>query len=436
MLTNIHQKVFGNITFSNARLSKIAHKLKNLVIAFLSLSEFQSTENTVEQNGYYAKNLLRKQQYDLYKKALEKTKKNITDQVQKNEKEYLQYAQNEENFLFETLGNKDHIPTSDFFNLSKSYLDFFYLKNSKIGADLSSRSLYLPSNFELPLLQEMLQRSKERDSPLLLKLYAQIIELNLSFGKKEYPDSLEKYYQIKALLQANFDVLKNENCMHICTLLRNYLINYRKSVAPDAIKEFFEFNKYVLEKRIFLANGIITYETFINVYNPALLSGKYQYAKKFLATYIDLLPPDIQKSVRLYCQANLHYTLNELDKIEPILNELFLEDWKFYILVNQTLLKALFKKNPKNPSPILQRIHKLETQVKRSKKINYQQTYFSKYLSILKDLVKFRQKNGTLGGLLSDESEKLQAIEKEIDAIENKTTQDWLKKVVDSFRKH
>lgn len=432
----VHQKIFGGLAFDNTRLSKIAHKLKKLITAFISVSAFESPLNTIEQNRYFAKNIVHKKQYDLYEKELTKIKQNIANQVQKNEKEYLQLAQNEEDFLFETLGNKDHISASNFFNLSKRYLDFFFLKNSKIGADLSSRSLYLPEDFKLPFLQETLHRSKEEDSPLLLKLYAQIIELNLMFGKKEYAESLQKYFQIKTIFQQQLLALKNENRMHLCTLIRNYLINYRKLVDPKIIEEFFEFNKYVLDKKIFLANGILTYESFINIYTPALLLKKYQYAQNFLVTYIDLLPAEIQKKVQLYCEAKLYYVQGKFDKIEPILNQLFLEDWKFYTLVNHTLLKTLFINYPKNPDPILQRIHKLETQVKSSKKINHQQKNFSTYLSILKDLVKFRQKNGTLGGFLEEEQTKLHKIETAIESIKNIAIQKWLKKVADSFRKH
>lgn len=430
----VFKSIFKKEKFDNKKLSKLAYKLKQLIIEYMSFAEFQRDENQINLQFYFAKSLLRKKQYNLHVSTLKKIDKQLSQYLYEEENIELLDAQNQEELIFQTKGNKVIMDPSNFNQLSAKYLDFYFLKNSKIGAELSSRSLYITEDFQLPLLEPTLQRSKDPDSPLLLHLYGQVIEMNIHFSNKNYAESKEIYQMLKQHLYLNFTKLQIDNKMHLCVLLRNYLINYHRSVDASILEEIFDFNKFVLEKRVFIENGIFTYESLVNVFNPALLLKKFKYAQQFLDTYIDLLAPNEQEKTRLYCQANLYYMQKKFDKIEPLLDRLILLDWKFYILVNQTLLKALFVQSVKRPKPILSKIAKLESQLNTSKKINKTQKSFKCYLSILKRLVQFRQKNGTLQGVNPEEVLKFETIKKDIERLEDISTKSWLKKVADSFK--
>lgn len=428
----VYKKVFKTNGFSQKKLSKIAYKLKCIIIDYMSYSEFKLSQNSIQQQAFFAKNLLRRKQYDLHQSEIKKIASSFSKKPPSDSNALLASAQNHEEFLFQTLGNKDYLDIPEIEAMSIKYYEFFVLKNLMVAAELSTRQLYISESYSLPVIEECLNYAKKNNVPLIIKCFGLVIRMNQNFilGNKE--KSFAIYLKSKKLLKMNLYNLNAEQRMHICTLLRNYLVRYYKLKDNSILPEIFELNKFAVDYKIFVENSHMTYSSFATVFNTALLLKRIDYAKNFLESHIDLIDVNTREAVQLFCQANLHYVNKEHDKIEPLINKLSFIDWKFYTMMNLVILKSLFKKFKEKPSLILDRIDFLTIKLKTSKKVNREQAEFKSFLTILKKLLKMKKKYGNLQGVLDDDVSKLKKILDSINNLKNLSVKSWLKMVADS----
>lgn len=290
----VFKKIFPAKKYDEKRINKKISELNKLINEFIVIQKFKEKEHL--RHLLKAEFLAHKEGGVLFKKHVEKTEgsfvpKNGDEQWAMLQLKLLWYSSSISEKAEDVVG---FIPDL-FAMLDKAWAN----KRSKILAASVSRerviqdSAYL-ENFDL-FKKYVTDNNLLKNNPTILLTF-RVVDMMLNDDHSSL-SFCQKYFK-KNIASFAFDDAKD-----LFLLLTNQIIYWYRTQSKKYLKPMFEWYKYGMEQDMFIENGIMRHQTYINISSTAALCGDYEYAQLFNQKNAKYLPEKEKYQCRQYCDA-------------------------------------------------------------------------------------------------------------------------------------
>lgn len=206
----------------------------------------------------------------------------------------------------------------------------------RLAAEALYRKLIFNSDFELPLLDELLAEMEKKEQIPLIALYLKLVAF--------YKSGIDKdgFGYLKDDLALHFSVISKDDKR----FLIQHLINIGVLLTSQDVEvqvEMLELYKMILETGLLLEGDNISSTAFVNIATLAALTGDFDWGWNFVNDFRKFLDANIQPTAVKLASANLYYMQGKLDEAQSCLTaETYYLLPGFDIVTRGLLLKIIF----------------------------------------------------------------------------------------------
>jgi len=230
--------------------------------------------------------------------------------------------------------------SSAVFEQSSLYLDhYFVAKKLQISAERINLNFILNKEWNDPFLSTILQQIDGGffSNSAYIGLYRLIIKTLTE------PENEAVFSQLKQDVPQLADRLSEDERSDLYQYLLNYCIRRVNAGRLTFQNELLSVYQSALKNGALLSNGRISQWDFKNVVTVALRVGEFDYAREFIYNYKQSLAPDQRKNALAYNLANLHfYQANHRAAIKQ-LQLVDLDDVFYRLDARSILLKSYYE---------------------------------------------------------------------------------------------
>lgn len=194
---------------------------------------------------------------------------------------------------------------------SDNLLIYFFITILKRYNYLLTKTGSLNIKLDLKFFDEIigyLGKADLQNTPLLNYHYTRAMLYRSGMDKKYY-------FELKKILQKNFDSFMHEDIYNILGNLQNYLV-YRMRVADeDLSEEQYELYKFAMEKNVLTFDDIeyIHPVLYSNITGTMVTLKKYDEAKQFIEKYKERLDPERKDTAVNFNMAKIYFAEGKFD---------------------------------------------------------------------------------------------------------------------------
>jgi len=194
-------------------------------------------------------------------------------------------------------------------------------------------------NYVYPLiepLKQYIKDSSENDVSLVKMFYTLLILI-----EKEEP---EYFYELKKYLFKNFKIFDVFIVRQFLNYLTNYCARVIKLGKDEFIKEKQDVYQFGLKLKCWSSDIYFSSHQFTNIVINSLLLGKIDWTKNFLNDYKEQLNPVTKEDTLNYCNALLHFQINEFDEAHNYMLKITSpEDFIYHLGYKILLIKIYYE---------------------------------------------------------------------------------------------
>jgi hypothetical protein len=281
----VHTKVFLEKAYSEARLERALTKFGQLVEQFLQTCYYQRQDNERQRALDLAAVFREKQLASLYKKKLQKLKKDASSDPKESTDKYFflyQIAKEEHEWLGNFNQGKSNLAVPELIE----NLDFFYYCER---SEMLNRFLLQQLVSSLPMPANVLQTLGplpnaeyfEQHSPLL-----QIRQKIQALYLKKDPNT-EDFEVLRLLLKNHEQDLADATVSELYAFVRNFYAILSYNGKYEGYQAYHEIQKDNLGKGYFYLNDKIAPYSLLNIAKTALFLKKTAWARQFIESHRD-----------------------------------------------------------------------------------------------------------------------------------------------------
>lgn len=406
----VYRKVFNDPPVSKNKLDRkqqvsLNHKLNSLTrLAERYLSLEAQKNHPIHKCELLYPELLKRKQFKLYSRHVNRAKKQLHEQQVKSEQDYAQAFKIERSQI-EYLYLNSKLAEKGTFREAMYYLDLSYLLN-KLELHLSARNFQDLSVWEaydanaITAVQPLLEQYATHP---LLKIYLANIGLT-----ETQEDAM--HIRLLGLLDEYGSQIPIKLLKDFYISITNYFIKQILSGKLTYNRNMFELYKTMHEKKLLLDNGTMSSRTLKNIVTVSCQVAAFRWAAEVLEYY----RPFIQKPVRASVyQFNLGAIAFYQKDYETAHNKFLLVqqvNTAYDINVRMLILKCLYEKGQKYNEPTVQAFRTAESYFKNHKALTSRnKKAYKNFIRILINL--YRIRHGATKTTLVRLQEKLEKLE-------------------------
>lgn len=309
--SELYTFVYHEEPYSASRFNNLKTGLKNLLLQFFSLIEYES--DTAATNRYLLQKLNEqggeKHFLSYYKKAATQlSKSNLPESDLYLEKMYLEEIYNQFQARRPQRDDQDHL---------KANIDFlgygFLIRMYKLIIQSEQRKKIVGAELELSWKDSVLEYVTQRKEvlPIIVQGYH---ALYLTLAQSE--DAAQHYSFLRTFLQQHTAALSQTETLNLYTGTLNFAIQCLNDGKLEFLEEIFQLYREMLEAEVILHKGKLSAWHCKNIVHVALRSSKFEWTRVFLKTYRDRVIQDYKHNLIEFCTGLLHFYQAEFDEAE------------------------------------------------------------------------------------------------------------------------
>ena len=398
--------------YDDAQMRQWIHQLLKVIKAYFVQKEIE--DNKTEHQLLLAKAFRKRGIDEFFEKEIENTGLLNSQQSYRHADFYFKNYQIElERIEYLTMTLRKEIPYEI---IISSLTDFFIIEVLRLSCVTLSYKATSQHNFDLPLLNPVLDYLKEHDYMIekmdirkgsVLKMYYHIF-------KAMETGSDRNFSELKNLLNDYWQELPETECRTIYSLAFNFCARKINSGKNEYLQHYFELNQSGFSNGRLLENGIISKFMYKNAATSGLRLEKYDWVRQFLDDYKPFLHSKEREAVYSYNLATYYFRKKDYDNAQILFQRADFGDILTNLAAKAMLLRIYVETNSEDALESL--LDSFQTYIQRQKEIGY---YKDNYLNFIRIVRKIRHLNP------NDKAQK-KALWEEVSAMKNIVEKDWL----------
>ncbi|MCB9049249.1 MAG: hypothetical protein H6556_07435 [Lewinellaceae bacterium] len=158
------------------------------------------------------------------------------------------------------------------------------------------------------------------------------------------PEDQEHYRKLYLLLQQKEHILPPEERKNLYAYLLNYCTRRINQYRDKAYYgHFLDINMALIDKGLLLEQGALAPWRYTNLVTVGLVTGRLEWASRFLESYKNLLPESYRENIYSYNRAHYLYYEKQYEEAQSILIQITLQDLLLAIAAKNLLAKVYFE---------------------------------------------------------------------------------------------
>ncbi len=342
---NIYKKAYPKEDFSIHKFRKLKEDLTNRIFYYLAIEELRAAPHFKEK--LTIKGLARIEHYNSFRiKAEARIKEMNKKGHAMNLQDLLNLQQTNHDLFFHPQTIQGSDLAEGYINASMDYLDCFYFF-SKItyGLQLLSRGKVLKRKYKIRLLDQAINLGKQtalKDN-CVFNLYVLVIQL-LKSEKEDH------FVTLKDFFFGNTQKITKEGKIIGSVILTNFAVSQERNGNANYQKEIFNLYKFRETENLFLQEGSISEQAFINVVITASASGEFKWAKYFMQKYVGFMAIDLREDALKLSNASLNFHKKFYNKVLKLLATIQRKDLSMTIRVRSLRIRTYYEISLKDPT--------------------------------------------------------------------------------------
>lgn len=157
-------------------------------------------------------------------------------------------------------------------------------------------------------------------------------------------ESMNGHKEIQKILFDHLTEFNKTEILDVIVLLQASYLGHSKKGNPTALKELFQLNCLVAEKKLFIEDGYIHGSKYRFIVNMACLVEEFDWAKKFMIDYQEYLHQDIKEDIIALSNAAIAVHLNQYEEaLEYLIKLKFTTTLEFILYTRGTMLQCYYE---------------------------------------------------------------------------------------------
>jgi hypothetical protein len=407
-----YQFIFPDETYKEERLRYLMNSCFNL------LKDFVGYNQVVSDNFEYKKNIIQslkeRNLSDLASVELDKLNTAVNNKTSQNATNSLQLFELERN-SFELRGTQNRTIQTNLPKIFSHLTDFYTLSMLKYACVAGSHSNITQQNYSIPLLEEVLDKAKTSQHPIVLLYYNLYQTLNQTELQPGF-----YFEQAGGLFLKHYKELLPQEQNEILLLLINYCIKKRLSIDADSfVKKGFEWYRWGLEHSVLIQKNNLSRFAYLNIVGMGLQLFEFEWVAQFITQYIQYLPDQFQKNYQHYTTAKLFFKQKNYAKAQRLLTQIEYDDI-FLNLDSKTMLLEIYYEE-KSWDTLDAILVSFSRYLQRKQVIAYHKKVYKNIISLTRKLMSLKPYDKSAKKVLLDEIKTTNPL----------AERDWLLKQID-----
>jgi hypothetical protein len=321
-----------------------------------------------------------------------------------------------EKAIFEQKGTKTRIRTTNLQALFDYHSTSFIIETLRYACVAITHQNIYKGTYNIPFLEAIL-------SQIQTGIYADNIAIQLYFNSYQclIAPSEENYFQtLKQLLFSFPKALPAPEMKDIYLVTINYCVKRLNTGAEQYVQAVFELFRYGLEHLILIENNQLSRFTYKNIVTAALKLKEHKWTGKFIEEYTKYLDTKYQQTYRLFAQAKLALSKQQLNRTQELLWQVDFDDLLLNLGAKMMLIKVHFQQQ--NWDALEALLSSFYVFLQRKELLSYHRTNYKNILKIIQKMLRTP----------TFETEARKKIELQIKSTNPLTEREWLLEILHS----
>lgn len=332
----VFSKIFPNEPYNEKKIGYAQTFLMTEIKKFLAYQDF--SQNEIQPQISVVRSLRKKGLNRLF----ESDWKNVNELLEKQpirnaEYHFYNYQLYNEQYEYTNSISRKH--PKGLQEASDELTNYFIAQKLKQGCDKLSHKSLINADYQKDFLDKVINYVEEinlENVPAIQIYYS-------SFKTQSEVNTNENYKKLKKLLKSNQNYFPKQELNYLYLATINYCIKQINAGKGDFTKEALELYQEGLKTDIFLTNGFLDRFTYKNIVSAAILLKEFDWVKKFIYQYKDLLDSKWKEDTFNYSLALMYYSLPDYSKAMPLLQKAEFKDLFHILNARRMLLKMYFE---------------------------------------------------------------------------------------------
>ena len=198
----------------------------------------------------------------------------------------------------------------------------FIAEKLKSSCAMISHQSVTKKNYDMGLLNYVFDYIEQND----LLVHPAIPIYYYAYKALSDHETVSNFLELKKLLFANEAKFETSELSDIYLAAINFCIKRWNQGDREIMEEIFELYRAGLQVAVFLDNGTLSRWSYNNIIIAGLLRKEYEWVKKFIYDYAQLLPEKHREGSFNFNLAKYYYEVGEYDKAMPLLLQMEYDD--------------------------------------------------------------------------------------------------------------
>jgi hypothetical protein len=287
--------------------------------------------------------------------------------------------------------------------------EFFIIATLKYACTAASHSNVFKSEYNIPLLEAVLEYAKGNQSSTVIKIYYEAY-LSLIDAENEH-----HYKVLRNLFFKHIALFNKEEQYELFQLTINYCIKQINTGNSTYFGEVFELYQGGLSTKVLLDRNTLSRFTYKNIASAGLKLKEFEWVETFIKEYTTYLPQRFRNTYKVYSTAKLHYARGDYTAALQLLLQVEEYDDLFLTLDAKVLLLKIYYEE-QSIDALLALIASFNVFLQRKEIMGYHKQVYKNLLRLV---------NKFLGLPLNDKSIR-SVLREEVKSTQPLVEQQWL----------
>lgn len=305
------------------------------------------------------------------------------------------------------------------------HLEYFFLgERLRLACEMANRHRILNQPYEQGL-QTYLIEFLEGDGNIYLEIPVIEIYFRIFNMLVNSEDSDSHFSLLLQSLEKNSELFSPQEGYAMYTYAQNYCIQQINQGRSAFLEELFRIYKDLLQKKLLLdsSTGYLAHEHYKNINTVALRLKQFEWAREFLETYKNSLPPEYIENAYNYNLSVYLYENQKYGEVLKILQQVVFSDVYYHLSAKFLLMRIYYEQEDYDGFVYLTQAFMVL--LRRNKEVS------AYHALAYKNLIRFTKKAFTLRRrkyrlLPSEFEEKVQQLQLQIRAEQGISNANWL----------